>query len=145
MEAETGIHGENHRPVASHWQTLSHKVVSSTPRYMGSKEHLALYCLCTIWYISPKREIFYSLNCEDNNIFCLLCNVFSKRWLVYAAGTNTDVCARNYLYPAVFLLTKTQPRGFYQWIFIKDTPLLDWQDDQAQELGHAVFECIYNQ
>jgi hypothetical protein len=24
--------GENHRPVASHWQTLSHIVVSSTPR-----------------------------------------------------------------------------------------------------------------
>jgi hypothetical protein len=23
--------GENHRPVASHWQTLSHNVVSSTP------------------------------------------------------------------------------------------------------------------
>jgi len=30
---ETGIHGENHRPVTSHWQTLSHNVVSSTPRY----------------------------------------------------------------------------------------------------------------
>ena len=72
------------------------------------------------------------------NIYCLLCSVFSKRWLVYAAGTNTDVCARNYLYP-VFLLTKTQPRGFYQWIFIKDTPLPDWQDDQTQELGHAVY------
>jgi len=24
---ETGGHGENHRPVASHWQTLSHNVV----------------------------------------------------------------------------------------------------------------------
>jgi len=23
--------GENYRPVASHWQTLSHNVVSSTP------------------------------------------------------------------------------------------------------------------
>jgi len=29
---ETGVLRENHRPVASHWQTLSHKVVSSTPR-----------------------------------------------------------------------------------------------------------------
>jgi hypothetical protein len=28
---ETGIPVENHRPVASHWQTLSHSVVSSTP------------------------------------------------------------------------------------------------------------------
>jgi hypothetical protein len=25
--------GDNHRPVASHWQTLSHNVVSSTPRH----------------------------------------------------------------------------------------------------------------
>jgi len=26
---ETGVHGENHRSVASHWRTLSHNVVSS--------------------------------------------------------------------------------------------------------------------
>ena len=24
---ETGVPGENHRPVASHWQTLSHNVI----------------------------------------------------------------------------------------------------------------------
>ena len=30
---ETGVHGENHRPTASHRQTLSHKVESSTPRH----------------------------------------------------------------------------------------------------------------
>jgi hypothetical protein len=29
---KTGESGENHRPVASHWQTFSHTVVSSTPR-----------------------------------------------------------------------------------------------------------------
>jgi hypothetical protein len=30
--------GENHRPVASHWQNLSHNDVSSTPRHeRGSK------------------------------------------------------------------------------------------------------------
>ena len=28
---ETGVPGENQRSVASHWQTLSHKVVSSAP------------------------------------------------------------------------------------------------------------------
>jgi hypothetical protein len=28
---ETGVPGENHRPVVSHCQTLSHNVVSSTP------------------------------------------------------------------------------------------------------------------
>ena len=30
---ETGVLGENHWPVASHWQTLSHNVVSSKPRH----------------------------------------------------------------------------------------------------------------
>ena len=38
---ETGVSGENHRPVASHWQTLSHNVVSSTPRHeWGSNSQL---------------------------------------------------------------------------------------------------------
>jgi hypothetical protein len=30
---ETGVPGKKHRPVASHWQTLSHRVESSTPRH----------------------------------------------------------------------------------------------------------------
>jgi hypothetical protein len=30
---ETGVPGENHRPVVSHLQTLSHNAVSSTPRH----------------------------------------------------------------------------------------------------------------
>jgi hypothetical protein len=30
---ETGVLRENHRPAASHWLTLSHDVVSSTPRH----------------------------------------------------------------------------------------------------------------
>ena len=39
LEEETGIFGENHRPVASHWQILSHNVVSSTPRLSGIWTH----------------------------------------------------------------------------------------------------------
>jgi len=30
---ETGVPGENHRPAASHWQTLSHNVVSGAPHH----------------------------------------------------------------------------------------------------------------
>jgi len=33
LVGETGVPGENYRPVASHWQTLSQNVVSSTPRH----------------------------------------------------------------------------------------------------------------
>jgi hypothetical protein len=29
----TGVPGENHRSAVSHWQTLSHNIVSSTPSY----------------------------------------------------------------------------------------------------------------
>jgi hypothetical protein len=38
---ETGVPRENHRPVASHRQTLSHNVVSNTPRHeRGSNSQL---------------------------------------------------------------------------------------------------------
>jgi len=38
---ETGVPGENHRAVTSHWQTLSHNVVLSTPCHeQGSNSQL---------------------------------------------------------------------------------------------------------
>ena len=41
---EIGVPGEYHRPVASHWQTLSNNVVSSTPRHeRGSNSQLSGY------------------------------------------------------------------------------------------------------
>jgi hypothetical protein len=36
---EIGVLGENHSPAASHWQTLSHNVVSKTPRLRGNRTH----------------------------------------------------------------------------------------------------------
>jgi hypothetical protein len=36
---ETGVHWENHGPVASHGQTLSHNVVSSIPQLSGIRTH----------------------------------------------------------------------------------------------------------
>ena len=36
---ETGVHRENHRPATSHWQNLSHNVVSNTPRLGGIRTH----------------------------------------------------------------------------------------------------------
>jgi hypothetical protein len=36
---ETGVPRENHRPMASHWQALSHNVVSSTPHLSGIHTH----------------------------------------------------------------------------------------------------------
>ena len=36
---ETGVSGENHWTAASHWQTLSHNVVSSTPYLSRIQTH----------------------------------------------------------------------------------------------------------
>ena len=36
---ETGVPRENHRPAVSHWQTLSHNVVSSAPRLSRIRTH----------------------------------------------------------------------------------------------------------
>ena len=47
---ETGLPGDNHRPVASHWQILSHNVVSSTPRQWAGFElttFVVIYTDCT--------------------------------------------------------------------------------------------------
>jgi hypothetical protein len=53
---ETGVHRENHWPAASHWQTLSHNVVSSTSCLSGIRTHNASgdrHCLqCYTWIIS---------------------------------------------------------------------------------------------
>jgi hypothetical protein len=37
---ETGVSGENHKPAASHWQTLSHNVVSGTTAISGILTHM---------------------------------------------------------------------------------------------------------
>jgi hypothetical protein len=36
---EAGVPGENNRPATSYWQTLSHDVVSSTPRLSDIRTH----------------------------------------------------------------------------------------------------------
>jgi hypothetical protein len=56
---ETGVPGENHRPVSSHWQTLSHVVVSST--WMGF-ELTTLVVIGTEWVsdccLTPIQQFF---------------------------------------------------------------------------------------
>ena len=39
LVADTGVPGENHQTVASHWQTVSHNVVSSTPLLSRIQTH----------------------------------------------------------------------------------------------------------
>jgi hypothetical protein len=44
IDGDTRVSGENHRPVTSHWQTLSNNVVSSTPRLSVVRTHNVSGC-----------------------------------------------------------------------------------------------------
>ena len=39
LAEETGVPGKNHQTATGYWQTLSHNIVSSTPRLSGIRTH----------------------------------------------------------------------------------------------------------
>jgi hypothetical protein len=61
MAEETGVAGENYRPVTSHWQTLSHNFVSRTPRHdlYTNMWHTHLY---KVWQLPSKIKYSANLN-----------------------------------------------------------------------------------
>jgi hypothetical protein len=56
---ETGVPGENHRPAASHWQTLSHNVVLSTPRHERDSNYI---CKILLIFIVNTNRTFAKSN-----------------------------------------------------------------------------------
>jgi hypothetical protein len=98
---ETGAPTENHRPVTSHWLTLSHNVVSSTPRLGGISNSPLLVVIgtdcigsCKSNYHAVMTTTAPSNNWSPSNtpvyltedIFFLYC----RQWYVYV----TDVQCR---------------------------------------------------
>ena len=67
---ETWVLGENHRPIASHWQTLSHNVESSTPHWAGFKitKIVVIGTDCIVYdhngkiLVSKSEDISYIIN-----------------------------------------------------------------------------------
>jgi hypothetical protein len=61
---ETEIHGENHRPTTSNWQTLSHKVVSSTSYLSGIRTRCTGSCISNYHGITTMTTpfLYYSFN-----------------------------------------------------------------------------------
>ena len=86
---ETGGPGENHRSAASHWQTLSHNVVSSTPRLYGIRT----------------RNVG-----EDRYTDCI--GSYKSN---YHAITTTTACISNVLNGIVFVCTYSFLCGFKLW------------------------------
>ena len=56
MVVETGVPGENHRPVASQWQALSNNVVSSASRYEWGLKLTTLVVIGTHYTCSYKSN-----------------------------------------------------------------------------------------
>ena len=61
LVGEIGVPGENYRPVTSHWQTLLHNVVSSTPRHERDSNSQCLwwYALFVTTMRSRTRLLFF--------------------------------------------------------------------------------------
>ena len=55
---ETGVPGKKHQSVASHWQTLSRNVISSTPRHKrdssSTKSYISIVCLSIVRPMCPR-------------------------------------------------------------------------------------------
>jgi len=102
---ETGVPRENHRPVASHWQTLSHNVVSSTPllscirtHNVSGNRHAILYSkpLQTLWLV--RINIERSRNClplahefTPDFLWGPCCSSFSCFVLSYYVSLRSDM------------------------------------------------------
>ena len=85
---ETGGSGENHRSAASHWQTLSHTVVSSTPRLCGIRPRNVggdRYTDCIGSYKSNCHAITTTTACIS---YCIEWNSF--RMHVFCVVSNFD-------------------------------------------------------
>ena len=69
LAEETGVPGQNYRPVANHWQTVSHDVVSSTSSHeRDPNSQISLY-------ITISCSIF-----DSNNMMAI--NYFGCKWLI---------------------------------------------------------------
>ena len=74
LAEETRVPGENQWPVASHWQTLSHNVVSSTPRL----SRIRTYNLS-----SDRSWLHRTSSCKSNyHTITITTNPFKLWWLL---------------------------------------------------------------
>jgi hypothetical protein len=65
---KTGVPRENHRPVASQWQTLSHNVVSNTPRHeqdwnsqLSNRQSITNYFAQRLFKFNNFYDCFYTM------------------------------------------------------------------------------------
>ena len=120
---EIGVPGDNHWPVASHWQTLSHNVVSSTSHCTGSyksKYHL----------IRPQQPPDKILSYSRTNLFIgsILCYNLFRLYFYFS-------CI--FIFPGTICVICSFPFVFNKCIECENSP--DW----AQFIYYAPFVIIF--
>ena len=82
---------ENHRPVASHWQTLSHNVVSSTPRHEWDSKLTTLVVIgtdCT--GIHSCKSNYHTITTTTASLLVRVNLSFFLFYMLYKVGRNSD-------------------------------------------------------
>jgi hypothetical protein len=105
---ETGVPRENHWPVASHWQTLPHNVVSITHRLSGIRTHNfsgdrhCLNIIPTSDIIDHRKHVTFKNNStwifsSAATLHCpLLC--FTRVWTIFGMKWRTKITHRRNLF-----------------------------------------------
>ena len=77
---ETGVLGENHRPAESHWQTLSHNVVSSTPRHQRGSNSQWQWWYALIAQTCSWKSNYHTITTAPYYPFCIF-NFFFQKYI----------------------------------------------------------------
>jgi hypothetical protein len=106
---ETGVPGENHWPVTIHGQTLSHKVVSSTPRH----EHAGKY-----WniYLTKTQKLFQ--NRRNSRFCCSWDHIWICKVPLWPYVSNPRLCSLHGHYVIKFVSDLRQVSGFLRVLII---------------------------
>ena len=83
--------GENHRPAASHWQTLSHNVVSITPHLSWIPTHSLsgdMHWLCSYLEIQLPHDQDHDGPFHDRRNFILLQCIIIIKFQLYCSSFN---------------------------------------------------------
>ena len=110
---ETGVPAENQRPVASHWQTLSHNLVSSTPRHERSSNSQSpgrFEKILKAFFFPPN---FFQENTRISSIKKALLTI-SNDWI--SNYLDTHYCFRNhFLKKRSWSTDPTNFKNFYDY------------------------------
>ena len=101
LVVEIEVSEENHQPAASHWQTLSHNVVSSTPCLSGIQTYKVcgdMYCrlfeICRTERAENHKDRQYCQVCRSRvseKNFCLCILFCTGNW-----NCNSQVCRNDH-------------------------------------------------